>query len=305
MVVIRLAALDSRVVTALVVGGMLLVFGLLLVITAAGELRGRRKAKVPSAMRPAPSDEELERSVLPRYLAWGFLATALMAVWLPIYWLREPTRLTEKRALFEQLAVTHEEEGGEKIYDDFCLQCHGDGGVGLTNKITVDGVDTLYAEPPLRFIYSRYDAGGLSEDQITQLVYDAINRGRPNTPMPTWGSAFGGPFNSHQVDNVVAYIQSIQESFPEAEEDGGEAIFAANCQVCHGVGGSGRSKEGGLTVGPNLTVALDRLTIEQLRETIEHGRLNTNRPSMPTWAALGEDAIDALVRFIQSIQRSA
>lgn len=301
---ITVAALDSRVVTALVVGGGLLLFGLLLVITAAGELRGRRRAKVPASMRPAPSDEELERTVLTRYLAWGFLMTALMAVWLPIYWIREPTRLAEKTQLFQELAV-HGKEGGEKIYTEFCLRCHGKEGAGLTNSITVDGKPQQYAEPPLRYAYSRYDAAGLSEDQVTQLLRDAIDRGRPGTPMPTWSVAFGGPLNSHQIDNLVAYIQAIQQPFPEATQDDGAAIFSANCAVCHGRDGSGRDAAGNPTVGPNLTVALDRLTLEQLRATIEHGRLNTNRPSMPAWAALGEDAMDALVRFIQSIQRSA
>lgn len=291
--------LDSRVVTAFVVGGGLLLFGLLLVVTAAGELRGRRKARVPASMRPAPSDEELERRVITQYLAWGAAATMLMALWLPVYWLREPTRLDEKRALFTSQAV-HQ---GEEIYTDFCLQCHGPEGTGTIQVVTRDGVEQQYAEPPLAWIYSRYKAAGQNEDGITQLVYDAINRGRPGTPMPTWGAAFGGPLNTFQVDNLVEYIKSIQEPFPEPTQTQGDELFAANCAVCHGPDGTGM-RNGEPTVGPNITVALQRLSIDELRATLEHGRLNTNRPSMPAWAALGEDAIDALVRFIQSIQRS-
>jgi len=292
--------LDSRVVTAFVVGGGLLLFGLLLVITAAGELRGRRKARVPASMRPAPSDQELEQRVLTQYLAWGAAATMLMSLWLPLYWLREPTRLGEKEQLFVAQAV----EQGEEIYGEFlCLTCHGEGGAGTTQLVTREGVKQQYAEPPLAFIYARYKAAGQNEEAITQLIYDAINRGRPGTPMPTWGAGFGGPLNTFQVDNLVEYIKSIQEPFPEPSETDGGALFRANCAVCHGPDADGL-RNGEPTVGPNLTVALQRLSLDELRATIEHGRLNTNRPSMPAWAALGEEAIDALVQFVQSIQRS-
>jgi hypothetical protein len=49
-------------------------------------------------------------------------------------------------------------------------------------------------------------------------------------------------------------------------------------------------------------VALQRLTRDELTMTIMHGRLNINRPSMPSWAGLGDPAVEALVQFIESIQ---
>ena len=284
------------------VGGGLALFGLLLVTTAAGELRGRRKARVPASMRPAPSDEELERRVITRYLAWGALATLLMAFWIPLYWLREPSRQDTKAAQFDEQMV-HE---GEELYAEFCLTCHGNEGTGTIQRITVDGKPQEYVEPPLAYIFARYKAGGRNEDGIRQLIFDAINRGRSGTPMPTWGAAFGGPFNTFQVDSVVAYIESIQEQFPDAEGATGEDLFVSNqCIICHGVDGSGVDAKGNPTVGPNLQVALERLSIEQLRQTLLGGRLNTERPSMPAWAALGEEAIERLVLYIQSIQRSS
>jgi mono/diheme cytochrome c family protein len=288
-------AISSRVVTALVVAGGIAVFGLLLVITAAGELRGRRKAKVPVGMRPAPSDEELEKTTLVRTIYWGAAATLVMALWLPAYWLREPTRLGEEERNFENLSLQH----GEELWTEFqCNSCHGDEAEGGVRTFTVDGVDHQYAEPPLKYVYSRYIAAGRNEDEITQLITDAINRGRPGTPMPTWGLAFGGPLNSEQVDSLVDWIRSIQEEFPESGSRDGADLFEANCAICHGAEG-----EGG--IGPNLQVAFDRLTRDQVAQTIRVGRLNTNRPSMPAWAALGDNAIEALVRFIESIQRSA
>lgn len=288
-------AVSSRVVTALVVAGGLALFGLLLVITAAGELRGRRKAKVPVGMRPAPGDEELEKTTLVRTIYWGAAATLVMALWLPAYWLREPTRLGEEEQNFINLSLQH----GEELWAEFqCNSCHGDQAEGGLRTFTVDGVDHQYAEPPLRYVYSRYKAAGENEDEITQLITDAINRGRPGTPMPTWGLAFGGPLNSEQVDSLVDWIRHIQEEFPPPGTSDGAELFEANCATCHGAEG-----EGG--IGPNLQVAFDRLSRDQVARTIREGRLNTNRPSMPAWAALGDNAIEALVRFIESIQRSA
>jgi cytochrome c oxidase cbb3-type subunit 3 len=147
----------------------------------------------------------------------------------------------------------------------------------------------------LKYIYDRYTKGGRNTDDITQIIYDAINRGRPGTPMPTWGIAFGGPLNSRQVDTIVAFLQSIQQPFPEATSIDGAALFAANCAVCHGANAKGG-------VGPNLTVELQRNTRDQVTTTIMDGRLNINRPSMPAWAGLGQPAIEALVQFIESIQ---
>ena len=300
---IPIAALDSRVVTTLLVAGGIALFGLLLVLTAAGELRGRRKAKVPAGFRPGPSDEELERKVLPSYMAWGALATLIISLWLPAYWLREPTRLEDARVKFQ----TREVAEGRGLYEEFlCSQCHGENAEGGTRTFSIDGVDHQFAEPPLKYIYARYQATGMSEDDITRLVLDAINQGRPGTPMPTWGLAFGGPLNSEQVENIVLYLQTVQEEFPEPSSTDGEVLYNANCAICHNAPGANEdpSKIGAGGVGPNLQVAFERLSRQQIFDTIKLGRLNVNRPSMPAWAALGDEAIDALVDFIKSIQRS-
>lgn len=293
-------AMDARVLTALAVGGGLAVFVLLLLVTSASELRGKRKARVPVGFRPAPSDEELERRVQISVRAWGALLVMLMAVWLPVYWLREPTRLATKKQQFVDLEINAHSSGntgGKQLYKDLCAQCHGESAEGGKMTYIIDDESYDYAEPPLKYIYDRYRKAGRSDDEITQLVRDAIERGRPGTPMPTWGIAHGGPLISHQMDTLVVFLQSIQEPIPPADSTDGEALFAANCAVCHGENGRG-------ALGPNLTVALERLTEKQLKQTIEDGRLNMHRPSMPSWEYLGEDAVNALVAFIESIQRS-
>ncbi|MGZ4139488.1 MAG: c-type cytochrome [Actinomycetota bacterium] len=284
-------AIDSRVATAIAVVGGLAVFGILLVATAAGELRGRRKAKVPPGFRPGPGDEELESKVLIRYMMIGGVTLIVIALWLPAYWWHEPARLASKQKAIAAETV----DQGKQQFVSLCAQCHGTDASGGIRDYVIDGVSHKYAEPPLKYIYDRYTKGGRNQDEITQIIYDAINRGRPGTPMPTWGLAFGGPLNSRQVDTIVAFLQSIQEPFPEATSVDGAEIFSANCAICHGANATGG-------VGPNLTVALQRLTRDELAATIMHGRLNINRPSMPSWAALGDPAVEALVQFIESIQ---
>src|ERR1051325_5746515 len=135
-------AIDQRVGAALVVVGALAIFGFMLVVSALGELRGRRTALVPSAMRPGPSDEELEHSVLGNTLAWGALITIVIALWLPAYWLREPKRLAEKKAKFTQFSVDEGRElfkgNGTPEDPGFCARCHGPGGEGTVQPVSIE-----------------------------------------------------------------------------------------------------------------------------------------------------------------------
>jgi mono/diheme cytochrome c family protein len=318
---VGLLALDSRVGIGVAVAGGLAIFGLLLLLTSAGELRGRRKARVPVGFRPGPSDEELEHSVLERTLLWAGVTTIFIAIFLPAYWLREPHRLAGKKAFIatetvrEGMLLFEGNPDGEPPTVGLCVQCHGVGGAGGSRQYLVDGKQLNYAEPPLKYVYSRYLQAGRNQDEITQLLYDAINRGRPGTPMPTWGLAFGGPLNSRQVDTVVAYLQSLQIEFPKPATTDAQELYKANCAICHNAPGADDPLDkkflakGG--IGPNLTIELQRheafcaqgkICSEDVFDIIKKGRLNTNRPSMPAWAGLGDDAIRALVEFIQSIQ---
>lgn len=311
------AAADPRLLTMVVVGIVVVLFAVFLIIASAGQRK--RKADVPAALRPGPSDEELESRVLHRWMAWSIVAVVFMAVFLPAYWLREPTRIDLKSQQFQRESVLRgaivyqdeefsEDLPGHPFFVANCARCHGKDGEGTVQPFR----ETLrYAEPPLKYVMARYKAAGRSEDDIRLLVRDAIDRGRPGTLMPTWGLAYGGPLNSQQVDDVVNFIFSIQEPFPRPEDPrNGAALFSANCAVCHGrdVNGDGQvtgSEAWSGGVGPNLTVVFERMSAEEIFQTIHDGRINTNRPSMPTWAALGDDAIRSLVEFLRTVQRSA
>lgn len=292
-----LAAADRRLVA-----GILVATGFVLVavfLIASGMSSKRRRMEVPHALRPGPSDEELEQKTLPRFLAVGAIFLLFMAIYLPAYWLREPTRIRLKEEQFARQSIHRGEviyepaEEGSPHFSANCARCHGADGEGA-----VQPFKEIYrvAEPPLKWIVSRYKAAGKNDDEIKLLIRDAIERGRPGTLMPTWGLAFGGPLNSEQVDDVINFIYSIQETFPAADpKASGASLFEANCSTCHGVDASGGA-------APDLRTVFSQLYDEDIFDVIHDGKLNTNRVSMPTWAALGDAAIRSLVEFLRTLQ---
>ena len=55
--------------------------------------------------------------------------------------------------------------------------------------------------PALNTVLYRY-----SKDEVKFI----LNYGRQNTPMPAWGAPGGGPLTEQQLDDVIAYLYSIQ-----------------------------------------------------------------------------------------------
>jgi mono/diheme cytochrome c family protein len=54
----------------------------------------------------------------------------------------------------------------------------------------------------------------MTEDQIRQI----LTYGRPFSPMPAWGIEGGGPMNEQQIDNLIAYLESIAIAPEEAQQ---------------------------------------------------------------------------------------
>ena len=54
-----------------------------------------------------------------------------------------------------------------------------------------------------------------SEDEVREI----LTYGRPGTPMPAWGVAGGGPMTTQQIDELIAYLKSIQISYKDAREE--------------------------------------------------------------------------------------
>ncbi|MFP5256150.1 MAG: c-type cytochrome [Acidimicrobiia bacterium] len=166
--------------------------------------------------KPYFDDEALEGPRLTRVLSTGLVLLAVCAVGLPLYWLNEPGRQTGAVEMFDTTFVNRGAAlfatTGEGGYN--CAGCHGAEGVGGVAPFTLTDADNEFVAtvnwqaPALNTVLLRY-----SEDEVRDiLVY-----GRPGTPMPAWGEAGGGPLTSQQIDELIAYMESIQISSDEAK----------------------------------------------------------------------------------------
>ena len=167
--------------------------------------------------KPYYDDEQLEGPRLNRALASGLVLVAITAVGLPLYWLNEPGRQTGAIETFDRTFVNRgsklfapTDEGGYN-----CAGCHGSEGVGGIAPFTLTDADgefvatVSWRAPALNTVLLRF-----SVEELQQiLVY-----GRPGTPMPAWGTDGGGPLTPQQIDELIAYIGSIQLTSDEAKE---------------------------------------------------------------------------------------
>lgn len=166
----------------------------------------RRREAAPQNLSPFLTDDELESTRLNRVLVSALVATAVLAIVMPIYYLNETGRQEHAAEVFDEIAV----ERGHEWYLEFqCGNCHGaDGGGGAASYIEPrSGLGTTWAAPSINDVLYRYDA---SEVRFW-LVY-----GRQGSPMPAWGVEGGGPMNSQQIDELIAYLEHIQISQEDA-----------------------------------------------------------------------------------------
>jgi cytochrome c oxidase cbb3-type subunit 3 len=212
---------------------------------------------------------------LPRWWMWLFYATIVFALaYLVLYpglgrlpgvlhWTSTGAYTTEVRDFDARIqplyaryldmdtkAVANDPEAramGERLFLNYCAQCHGSDAGGSKGFPNLTDEDWLYGGDPAR---------------ITQSITD----GR-NGIMPAFGPALG----DDGVRNVAAYVRSLS-GLPS---DGlraqlGKRLFAQNCAACHGVDAKGNQDIG----APNL---MDRTwlygsTEAAITETISKGR---------------------------------
>jgi mono/diheme cytochrome c family protein len=196
----------TTVLILAVVSAIFLFFALIVVIGSAREKARQAGPSAPPSRRPGPNDEALEGPLLERYQVAGVALTVFLAILLPFLYLREPAR---QRAAAEK-ELTESVRLGEATYEEFCMRCHGPGAQGGTVKRYVTpGVKgakpTDVPAPDLREIHSRHP-----DEDPGVVAWDTIQKGRPPSPMPTWGIRYGGPMNDQQITDIVNYLLSIQ-----------------------------------------------------------------------------------------------
>ncbi len=191
--------------------------GIGLVVTVVISLLRDKTARTPANLEVFMGDEELEGPRLERVLGWALFFFAIFAVTLPLYWLHEASRGKGTVAYFEENAI----ERGEELYSSEgmpkfnsaaslqCATCHGPDGGGGSAPFTYTDPATGVAHavdwkaPALNTVLYRF-----SPDEVNEI----ITLGRPGTPMGSWGldRKGSGPKNSQSINDLVAYLISIQ-----------------------------------------------------------------------------------------------
>lgn len=284
------------------------------VLLYARSSRGRKPwvEDVPSAMRPGYSDEQLEGTIRMRYLTWGVLLTIFFALALPLYWINEQRRLGEEVEGFFTVSV----ERGETLYTENCAQCHG-GELTGGGAASPYNPDENWPAPDLTTIAARYEDNPNITD-VRDYIINTLEHGRPGTPMPTWGAAYGGPWNDQQIEEVTDFILSRQvddtAEAQQASDLSGQALFEGNCARCHGDDG----RSGGGRPGPSLVGVFERHSQESVLGILRNGIYLGTGVTMPPWqngyfyptspgeedgAAVYEDeALTKIVDYLETLQ---
>ena len=212
---------------------------------------------------------------LPRWWMWLFWITIVFAlVYLVLYpglgksagalaWTSTTEYSDEVRAFDARIAPLHEKYRGmnikavaaddqaramgERLFLNYCAQCHGSDAGGSKGFPSLRDNDWLY--------------GGEPEN-----IRDSIRNGR-NGIMPPFAATLG----DEGVRNVVAYVRSLS-GLPSdnVRAQLGKPVFAQNCAACHGADGKGNQQVG----APNLTdrIWLYGSTEAAITETVARGR---------------------------------
>jgi cytochrome c oxidase cbb3-type subunit 3 len=214
------------------------------------------------------------------HLSAAFALTLTILVSFQAYVFREPARIAADEAR-DRLALVSD---GKALFVMYCTVCHGPAGEGaigpaLNDRALLDqtGDDTLFS---------------------------VISSGVPNTQMPAWNQAHGGPFTDQQVRQLVAYLRAWQPTAPDrraevrpADPVRGQVIFSSTCFICHGANGQGTDRAPAL----NDPARLAQLGDDWYAATIAAGR---PAQGMPTWGTvLSPQDIRNLVALLRAWQR--
>lgn len=153
-----------------------------------------------------------------RQITWCFAVTLAIALFLTLYWIFEPSRMKATAEKMRLEAV----ERGRSLYLTHCADCHRKNGQGSK------GIPPLNSK---RFLQEVKD----------EVMHKIIERGIPKTGMAPLGDTEGGPLNSEQIENLVAFIRNWEKTAPLLKEGPGkkaqreEAAYmgSKDCIECH------------------------------------------------------------------------
>src|SRR5690606_19060102 len=186
----------------------------------AGRAEAGSEIELAPNRKPYYDDDELETTKLNRTLRWAMLLLIVVAVGVPLYWLNEPGRMSGAKENYQATVIKR----GEQLYTEGpqCQNCHGPEGSGGTAPFTLTGdegefvAQVNWRAPALDTVLLRF-----TRDEFKYIV----EKGRPGTPMPGWSAAAGtGALTEQQIDNIVDYLESVQLTPEESQQQAAEAL---------------------------------------------------------------------------------
>jgi len=167
-------------------------------------------------------------------------------------------------------------ETGQRLFLNYCSQCHASDGRGGPGFPNLTDNDWLYGGSP-------------------EAITTTIMNGRQGM-MPPWPQ-----LGEDGIKNVANYVLSLSGRTHDAVRAAqGKEIFATNCAMCHGADGKGNPALG----APNLTddVWLYGGGETTIIQTISKGRNGV----MPAWGAfLGENKVHVLAAYVYAMSGQA
>lgn len=172
------------------------------------------------------------------------------------------------------------QEMGKRLFQTYCIQCHGSDARGAKGFPNLVNHDWLYGGDP-------------------KTIETTILNGR-HGQMPAWGSVLG----EEKVKDVANYVLSLsvqKKKFDAERAARGKETFTAICSACHGPDGKGNQQIG----APNLTHPSGNWlyggTEKTIIETITNGRNN----QMPAWKDfLGEGKVHLLASYVWGLSNN-
>src|SRR5436190_75051 len=168
--------------------------GVLLAILAAVLWYAARVSQpVPDAPAGPPTGGiAMERKIVA--IVGMIAATALLFMG---YGFREDSREVEAQESQLDVSISR----GVTNFSSLCFPCHGEKGQGAV----VPDVTPQRLAPPL----NRQDLRPTGSDERTKeydFIFKTIQRGRPGTPMPTWGQIDGGTLLDEHINELTLMI---------------------------------------------------------------------------------------------------
>lgn len=161
-------------------------------------------------------------------------------------------------------------EIGQRLFLNYCAQCHASDGRGGKGFPNLTDKDWLYGGDP-------------------ETITASITSGRSGM-MPAWASILG----EEGVKDVANYVLQLSgKTYDNLRATHGKELFQQNCVACHGPEGKGNPALG----APNLTddISLYGGGQMSLIETISKGRNGV----MPAWGGfLGPDKVHLLAAYV-------